>query len=144
MRRRLWYVLAFSLLPFEPGWSGGRLLVLTSYQFYIQTLYDFVLISFRAPRMSASTRSSTRRSGNPALRAFPSGCVCASRESVTTRRVPRRSYTATCRQSTSRTPRAYTPPLLRIDGARCKCMSDKIGGRLGWDLIWDVSMWIRL
>ena len=95
-------------------WSGGRLLVLTSYQFYIQTLYDFVLISFRALRMSASTRSSTRRSGNPASRAFPSGCVCASRESVTTRRVPRRSYTATCRQSTSRTPKAYTPPLLRI------------------------------
>ena len=95
-------------------WSGGRLLVLTSYQFYILTLYDFVLITSRAPRMSASTRSSTRRSGNPASRAFPSGCVCASRESVTTRRVPRRSYTATCRQSTSKTPRAYTPPLLRM------------------------------
>jgi Ribosomal protein L31e len=95
-------------------WSEGKLLFLTSYQFYIQTLYDFVLISFRAPRMSASTRSSTRKSGNPASRAFPFGCVCASRESVTTRRVPRRSYTATCRQSTSRTPRAYTPLLLRI------------------------------
>ena len=24
-------------------WSGGRLLVLTPYQFYIQTLYDFVI-----------------------------------------------------------------------------------------------------
>ena len=56
----------------------------------------------RAQPMSASTRSSTRRSGSPASRVSHSASGSVSAVSVTTRRARRRSCTVTCRRSMSR------------------------------------------
>lgn len=56
----------------------------------------------RARTTSASTRSSTKKSGSAASRAYRTGCACASRASATTRRTQRRSCTRTCRRSMSR------------------------------------------
>lgn len=80
LRRRRWYVTPF----------------LVAHMGYKNCSAD-PLTSFRARRTSASTHSSTRRSGSPASRASRSGSVSASVASVMTRRARRRSCTATCR-----------------------------------------------
>lgn len=68
----------------------------------------------RAPKMSASTPNWTRRSGNPVSRASHSESVSASAVSVTTRRVPRRSFTLSSRPSMSRTLRVCRQLWLRM------------------------------
>lgn len=53
--------------------------------FSIQT--NLLIFRCRAPKTSASTLNSTRKSGNVGSRASPSACACGSRANVTTRRM---------------------------------------------------------
>jgi hypothetical protein len=67
----------------------------------------------RAQRTSVLILNSTRKYGNPALRASRTDYAYASRENVTMKRVPRKSFTATSKPSTSRILRVCKLLLLR-------------------------------
>ena len=81
-----------------------------------RSLYELTMLMMncRARKTSASTPSWTRRSGKPVSRVSHSASVSASAASVTTRKAPRRSFTATFRPSMSRRPRVSTPLLSRM------------------------------
>lgn len=68
-----------------------------------------ISLIYRVPPMFVSIPNWTRRSGKLVSRVFHSDSAYESRESVTTRRVPRRSCTVTSRPSMSRTLRDFTP-----------------------------------
>jgi len=69
---------------------------------------------FRVPPMFVSIHNWTRRYGRVESRAPTTDSASEFRESVTMRREPRRSCTATYRQSMLRAQRAYKPPWLRM------------------------------